>query len=127
MDPLSLLLDDIHLAGVEFRYLHAFRPWGFSFQAKGLASFHLLLSGRAVLHITDEPPITLDAGDMAIVTSGRDHSVLDAEKYPLGTLENIASAITGHHLEPLRIGGEESLLIYYPPALALMSSLRAPF
>jgi AraC-like DNA-binding protein len=106
MDTLSFLLDDIHLAGVEFRYVQACSPWGFTLQAQGLSSFHLILNGAALLNIKGEPPIYLDAGDMAIVMSGRDHDLIDTEKKPLALLENIAPDIKGHNLEPLRIGGD---------------------
>lgn len=109
MDTLSQLLDDIHLAGVEFRYLQAGRPWGFAFRAEGLASFHLVLSGAAMLLLEGEAPVRLEAGDMAIVTSGRDHEVVDVEGPPLGELENLAASVRGHGLEPVVIGGEGAL------------------
>ncbi len=109
MDTLSQLLDDIHLAGVEFRYLQAGRPWGFAFRAEGLASFHLVLSGAAMLLLEGETPLRLEAGDMAIVTSGRDHEVVDVEGPPLGELENLAASVRGHGLEPVVIGGEGAL------------------
>lgn len=105
MDTLSFLLDDIHLAGVEFRYVHARSPWGFAFSAKGLACFHLVLSGRALLQVAGEPDITLEAGDMAIVTSGRDHAVRDVRHSPAGELDNLAPAITGHGRERINLGG----------------------
>lgn len=106
MDTLSQLLDDIHLAGVEFRYLQAGRPWGFAFRAEGLASFHLVLGGAALLRLEGEPALRLEAGDMAIVTSGRDHEVVDVEGPPLGELENLAATVRGHGLDTLAIGGE---------------------
>ena len=109
MDILSQLLDDIHLAGVEFRYLQAGRPWGFAFRAEGLASFHLVLGGAAILRLEGEAPLRLEPGDMAIVTSGRDHEVLDVEAPPSGELVNLAASVQGHGLEPLAIGGEGAL------------------
>lgn len=108
MDTLSLLLDDIHLAGVEFRYLNAGAPWGFAFRSKGLASFHLILAGSALLHLEGEAPLRLQAGDMAIVTSGRDHFVTDPETRPVSHFINLADAITGHGLEPMQIGSASS-------------------
>lgn len=104
MDTLSLLLDDIHLAGVEFRYLNAAAPWGFAFRSKGLASFHLMLTGTALLHLDGEAPLRLQAGDMAIVTSGRDHYVTDHDTPPSPQLVNLADTISGHGLEPMAIG-----------------------
>lgn len=106
MDALSQLLDDIHLAGVEFRYLQAGSPWGFAFRAEGLASFHLVLGGAAILYLAGEQPLRLEPGDMAIVTSGRDHEVHDPEQIPTGELLNLAATIHGHGLETMVIGGK---------------------
>src|SRR6218665_1609909 len=106
MDILSQLLDDIHLGGVEFRYLQASRPWGFAFNSQGLSSFHLLLSGEALLHLEGEETLRLEAGDMAIVTSGRDHTVVDAAQPAVGELPEISAQVKGHGLEPLVLGGE---------------------
>lgn len=106
MDILSQLLDDIHLGGVEFRYLQAGRPWGFAFNSQGLSSFHLVLSGGARLRIEGEPELLLEPGDMAIVTSGRSHQMMDAEQPLTAALPEIASEVVGHGLEPLVLGGE---------------------
>lgn len=106
MDTLSQLLDDIHLSGGEFRYVQAAAPWGFDFRAEGLASFHLILSGSAVLYQAGEEPLRLEAGDMAIVTSGRDHRMLDELRSVSEELPNLADIIRGHDHDPLRLGGE---------------------
>jgi AraC-like DNA-binding protein len=106
MDTLSQLLDDIHLSGGEFRYVHAGRPWGFVFRARGLASFHLVLGGAALLHQEGQPPLRLEPGDMAVITSGRDHAVHDTESVPEGELPDMGAIIRGHVLDPLVIGGE---------------------
>ncbi len=109
MDILSQLLDDIHLGGVEFRYLQAGRPWGFAFHSQGVSSFHLVLSGEALLNLEGEEPLRLEAGNMAIVTSGRDHTVVDATQRPDGELPEISAQVKGHGLEPLLLGGEEAI------------------
>ncbi|MDI1301700.1 MAG: AraC family transcriptional regulator [bacterium] len=106
MDTLSQLLDDIHLSGGEFRYVQAAAPWGFDFRAEGLASFHLILGGSAVLYQAGEEPLRLEAGDMAIVTSGRDHRMLDEPRPVTGELPNLADIIRGHDHDPLMLGGE---------------------
>lgn len=105
MDILSQLLDDIHLSGVEFRYLQASRPWGFAFNSRGLCSFHLVLSGAARLRLDGEDEQLLGAGDMVIVSSGRDHVVVDAQQTPSGSLPDIAGLVQGHDLQPLMLGG----------------------
>lgn len=57
--------------------MQATAPWGFDFRAEGLASVHLILSGRAVLYQAGEEPLRLEAGDVAVVTRRRDHRLLD--------------------------------------------------
>jgi len=109
MDTLSQLLDDIHLSGGEFRYVQAAAPWGFDFRAEGLASFHLVLTGSAVLYQEGEEPRTLEAGDMAVVTSGRDHRMLDEARSVIEDLPNLADIIRGHDHNPLLIGGKGAL------------------
>jgi AraC-like DNA-binding protein len=94
---------------VEFRYLQAGHPWGFSFQSEGLSSFHLVLSGAAILLVQGEVPLRLVAGDLAVITSGRDPIVVDAETPDFAPLSSVADKIKGHTLEPLLIGGEGAI------------------
>jgi AraC-like DNA-binding protein len=144
MDTLSQLLDDIHLTGAEFRYVQAAAPWGFDFHTEGLASFHLVLSGNAVLYQAGEEPLSLQAGDMAIVTSGRDHRILDEARSVIEALPNLADIIRGHDHDPLIIGGKgaptsllsarfqfdadlaKPLLAALPPVLLIQSINEAP-
>lgn len=108
-DTLSQLLDDIHLSGGEFRYVQAGRPWAFGFRAQGLASFHLVLGGRAELRVAGEPPHVLEPGDMAVLTSGRDHEMRDLEAVPNEPWPDLAALIEGHSQEPLPLGGDGAM------------------
>ncbi len=105
-DTLSQLLDDIHLSGGEFRYVQAARPWGFTFRARGLSSFHLVIAGRAELQVPGEPPLLLETGDMAVMTSGRDHAMRDPDDAPPENhWPNLSEHIQGHNQEPVMLGG----------------------
>ena len=105
-DTLSQLLDDIHLSGGEFRYVQAARPWGFGFHAHGLASFHLVIAGRAELRVPGEAPQILEAGDTAVMTSGRDHTMHDPDGAPSESLwPDLSGMIQGHSQEPVMLGG----------------------
>lgn len=126
MDTLSQLLDDIHLSGAEFRYVQAAAPWGFDFRAEGLASFHLILSGSAVLYQAGEEPQRLEAGDMAVVTSGRDHRVLDEARPVFEDLPNLADIIRGHDHEPLTIGSEGALTLMLSARFSFDADLARP-
>lgn len=144
-DTLSQLLDDIHLSGGEFRYVQAGNPWGFAFRAHGLASFHLVIAGRAELRVPGEPPQILEAGDMAVMTSGRDHTMQDTAGAPAeARWPNLSEMIQGHSQEPLVIGGSgdqtallsarfqfdadlaRPLLSALPPILFIRSISRQP-
>lgn len=144
-DTLSQLLDDIHLSGGEFRYVQAARPWGFAFRARGLASFHLVIAGRAELRVAGEPPQILEAGDMAVMTSGRDHTMQDPDGAPPeGEWPDLSGMIQGHSQEPVTLGGAgepaallsarfqfdadlaRPLLSALPPILPIRSISRQP-
>lgn len=108
-DTLSQLLDDIHLSGGEFRYVEAAGPWAFRFEAGGLSSFHLVLAGQAELHVPGEPPVRLEAGDMAVLSSGRDHDMRDVTTPPEGEWPDLAALILGHSHEPIRLGAGDAV------------------
>ncbi|MGH8492023.1 MAG: AraC family transcriptional regulator [Moraxellaceae bacterium] len=126
MDILSQLLDDIHLSGGEFSYVRAGRPWGFAFRPRGVAAFHLVLQGMAVLHQPGEEPLRLEPGDMAVVTSGQDHELHDAEAVPGGDLPDLAALIRGHLMEPLAIGGEGASTLLLSARFSFDADLARP-
>lgn len=110
MDTLSQILDDIHLSGGEFRYIQARAPWGFAFRTEGRAAFHLVLSGEAFLYLSNEAPLRLEAGDMAVVMNGRDHALLHDEVPALpATLPDLVPGIQGHNRDPLVMGSDGAL------------------
>lgn len=103
-DTLSQLVDDIHLSGGEFRYVEACAPWAFRFEAQGLSSFHLVLAGQVELQVGSDTPLRLDAGDMAVLSSGRDHQMRDLATPAGDHWPDLAVQIHGHSHEPVRIG-----------------------
>lgn len=110
MDTLSQILDDIHLSGGEFRYLQAGAPWGFAFRTEGRASFHLVLSGEAWLYLSNEEPVCLEPGDMAVVMSGRDHALTHERMAVLPPdMPDLVPGIQGHNHDLLKVGGNGSI------------------
>ncbi|MDF2447369.1 MAG: AraC family transcriptional regulator [Moraxellaceae bacterium] len=106
MDTLSQILDDIHLSGGEFRYIQAGAPWAFAFRTEGRAGFHLVLSGEAWLYPSNEPPIRLEPGDMAVVMNGRDHALVHEKMAVVpDTLPDLVPGIQGHNHDLLKVGG----------------------
>lgn len=110
MDTLSQILDDIHLSGGEFRYVQAGAPWGYAFRTEGRAGFHLVLSGTAWLYLSEEEPIRLEPGDMAVIMNGRDHALMHERVESLPeALPDLVPGIQGHNRDLLRVGGNGSL------------------
>lgn len=102
MDPLSLILDDIHLSGVDYLYVTSPKPWAFDLDATGLATFTLVLQGRATLELASGLTLALDAGDLVMVP-GTSHRLRDIEG---GAREAVLlnPLIKGHAVEPLILG-----------------------
>lgn len=46
MDPLSLILDDMHFNGVVFAYTEMTAPWSLHLHTPGLAAFHTVGAGQ---------------------------------------------------------------------------------
>lgn len=126
-DTLSQLLDDIHLSGGEFRYVQAGSPWGFVFRARNLASFHLVIAGRAELQVAGEPPQILEAGDMAVMTSGRDHTMRDLDDAPPESeWTDLSPFIMGHSQEAVTLGGDGTQTILLSARFSFDADLARP-
>jgi len=102
VDSLSLILDDIRLAGVDYLYLTVPKPWTFQVDTGGLASFTLVLQGVARLCLENGEELVLEAGDLALVP-GTPFQLADSEG---GGGQPIAlnPLIEGHRIEPLILG-----------------------
>lgn len=77
MDSLSLILDDMHFDGVVFTHAEMSAPWSWQLATPGLASFHIVTAGQAWLMREHEPPILIEAGDLAVLSAGTAHTIQD--------------------------------------------------
>lgn len=77
MDSLSLILDDMHFDGVVFTHAEMSAPWSWQLATPGLASFHIVTAGQAWLMREQEPPILIEAGDLAVLPAGTAHTIQD--------------------------------------------------
>lgn len=77
MDSLSLILDDMHFDGVGFTHAEMSAPWSWQLATPGLASFHIVTAGQAWLMREHEPPILIEAGDLAVLPAGTAHTIQD--------------------------------------------------
>lgn len=127
LDTLSQILDDIHLSGGEFRYIQAGAPWAFAFRTEGRAAFHLVLNGEAWLYLSNEAPIRLEPGDMAVVMNGRDHALLHEQAVIVpDDLTDLVPGIQGHSRDLLKVGGSGAITTTLSARFRLDADLGRP-
>ena len=73
MDPLADVLDLSHVRGALLGSVRAEAPWGLALPSSHGASFHAITSGTAWLRVSDQAPIHLMPGDLALLPSGAAH------------------------------------------------------
>lgn len=65
-------------------------PWGFSVAAHGNPAFHVVTSGSCWLEVDGDPSqVTLGAGDLVVLPTGRKHWLRDDPASPATELEHI--------------------------------------
>lgn len=113
MDALSLILDDIRLTGVEYRFVQAGSPWAFRFSTGGQAAFHLLMMGTATVQVRGQAPVQLAAGDMVFLPGGLEHWVFDRAPADPQALPDLGLEIRGHQQQPIQLtgGGLDAMLL----------------
>ncbi len=95
MDPLSTILRSVRLRSSILSRAELVPPFGVSTRgAPGVALFHAVLEGRAVLkHRSESWP--LSAGDVALLTRGSPHEITDRAGTPSTPLASLASREVG--------------------------------
>jgi len=131
MDALSEVLDAVRMRGQMYCRLEARSPWAMSAPPSSIATFHGVVSGRAVLRIPAEPDVQLAAGDLAVLCHGSGHQLGDdADRPPIPFREVVA---TGGDGWLVRAGGQGARTVIVcggftverdgPPLLALMPTV----
>src|SRR5439155_22863800 len=82
-DTISDLLRSLRVRSNVFCLALMDAPWGFGVPAREVASFHIVLTGRAVLEVEGAPPLTLAAGDLIVLPHGDEHVVRDRAGSPV--------------------------------------------
>lgn len=77
-DPLTDLLRDLRLDGVEYGRLRPCEPWATAFPAQEEARFHFLAAGRALLQTPSGEWLPLSAGDAVLLPRGGAHMMASA-------------------------------------------------
>jgi AraC-like DNA-binding protein len=104
MDPLSLILDDMHFNGVVFAYAEMTAPWALHMHTPGLAAFHTVGAGQCWLIREGEDPVFMQTGDLLVLPAGTAHRVQDklqTTAEPQDMVPHLSSA----NLDTLKLGG----------------------
>ena len=118
MDAFSEILSGVKLDGAVFFRAEFSAPWGFSVPtakvtaatlglgAAHLLLYHLVVDGRAVVELADEPCIELKPGDVVVFPHGDPH-IMSSSRAAARSVPNygITDKIKSRDLSPLRAGG----------------------
>lgn len=104
MDPLSLILDDMHFNGVVFAYTEMTAPWSLSLNTPGLASFHTVAAGQCWLIRDGEEPVLMQTGDLLVLPAGTAHIVQD-KPHTTAQPEDLRPHLSSSNLDALKLGG----------------------
>jgi AraC-like DNA-binding protein len=106
MDALTDILKSLELeGGILFRCEFS-APWGMQIEQAAVAEFHIILSGKCWLRITDtDETLLLNAGDVVVFPHGHAHALLDHPTTPVIPAEIlIGNTVIGEY-GPISIGG----------------------
>lgn len=118
MDAFSEILSGVKLNGAVFFRAEFSAPWGFSVPtakvtaatlglgAAHLLLYHLVVDGRAVIELADEPCIELKPGDVVVFPHWDPH-IMSSSRAAVRSVPNygITDKIKSRDLSPLRAGG----------------------
>ena len=133
-DPLSEVLQDLHLSEVSSGYGELAHPWGISFPEQSPASFHFVASGTCWIASPTGAWIQLEQGDAVLLPDGVGHALSSAPGGPTKPYANISREYIGRNTYRMRESGDgEATLLFcctvvfgYPgvrPLLELMPSM----
>ena len=78
----------MRLRGASYSRLRLSPPFGIDFQATGMARFHFLGQGEALLVLPDQPARPLRAGDAVLIPRGHPHQILSGPRVASRALES---------------------------------------
>src|SRR5690242_13759379 len=92
-DPVADIVADVVAATRRGSLMYArarfHAPWGGSFPASDVASFHVITAGACWLTVGDAPPVQLTAGDVVLIPSGAAHELTDSPGRPTRPMREI--------------------------------------
>ena len=106
VDPLGEALHTLHLAGTFYCRSELTEPWGLAMPAMpGCLWFHVLLSGRCDLLADHFGPVTMTAGDFALISQGQGHLLRTAPAVDTPNVLELPHEMAGERYALLRYGG----------------------
>jgi AraC-like DNA-binding protein len=102
MDVLEDVLHTARFTNNVYRRLELSAPWGIRLPDREHASFYVVARGGGWLEVAGEPPLTLSAGDVALMPRGGAHTFKDSPRSRPASLIEPGSL---NRAEPLRQGG----------------------
>jgi hypothetical protein len=89
-DAIDALLRDLRVSSTVYCRSTMSAPWGFGVHARGLAAFHVVVSGDCWLQVdADGKPRPLGTGDLVILPRGNEHWLRDDPRSPTIWLEDL--------------------------------------
>ena len=126
-DAIDGLLRDLRVSSTVFCRSTLSAPWGFGVRARGLAAFHVVVSGDCWLQIdADGEPRRLHAGDLVILPCGNAHWLRDDPGSPALWLEDLLAKNPVDASLRLRSGGGGTTTDLLCGAFALEGSRQHP-
>jgi AraC-like DNA-binding protein len=105
-DAIDALLRDLRVSSTVYCRSTMSAPWGFGVRARGLAAFHVVVSGECWLQVdADGEPRQLGAGDLVILPRGDEHRLRDDPRTPTLWLEDLLAKDPVEAGLKLRSGG----------------------
>lgn len=89
MDVLTDVLQTVRARAACSGRVEALAPFGIQFAESEHARFHVVLEGKALLRIGDQPPIELARGDLVALPHGDAHVLVDAPSSATVPLEEL--------------------------------------
>jgi hypothetical protein len=113
LDPLTEVLQDLHLSGCFYCRSELRAPWGLEIPPRDFASFHFVAEGGCWLRGALDAPLQLAVGDLVLFPRGRGHALADVPDGPAHSIHALPHEKIGQNAAILRHGGdgERTLLI----------------
>lgn len=110
-DRLARVLHSLRMRSTFYCHAELTDPWALEMPAiADSISFHVVTAGTCWLRLTDEPPVQLSAGDLALVPHGQGHDLLgtaDAARGP--RVDLLPQHYVTEHYSVLRHGGHDGI------------------